>query len=111
MPYIIGEKFKRVDPDKELFLGEQHERGGQRCIDKRCDYCGRWISFNVRDVWKWGDNVKRSFNGLPEKVHCGNGLCQDYHVRVLAHKQRVTREMMEAGRRHFERLKRKGLVA
>lgn len=110
MPNIIIGKFKEVDPETELFLGHQFDRNGERAIEKKCDYCGKYFTFDVKDVESWDDNVKMGFNGYPEKVHCGSSHCEYYHYRVLAHQQRENKKWAERGKKLFFLLQKAGIV-
>lgn len=111
MGKIITGNFQRIDPRKEMFLGHQYEKDGIRSIDKRCDYCGKWICFDVKDPELWGTNVKIGFNGIAEKVHCGSSHCEEYHRRVIVHQQKMVKIYEAKSQAHFMRLKQKGLVA
>ncbi len=110
MPNIIVDRYKFVDPDKELYLGYEFEKNGKRALEKRCDYCGKWMVFDIKDIHKWGDNIKIGFNGMPEKVHCGSLHCQEYHRRVLAHERKQAEEAAERGVELFKKLKKQGMV-
>lgn len=106
MALIIANKYAKVDPNRESFLGYQYERVNtkgelERSVEKRCDYCGRWMCFDVRDVWKWGDNIKRAFNGLPEKVHCESEHCKEYHARVIAHEAKEATKLARQSEKLF----------
>lgn len=104
--------FTKVDPEEEMHLGHQFEKDdGRRSIEKRCDYCGKWFCFDVKQVFEWGNNVKISFNGVPEKVHCGSAHCCDYHHRVIKHQRKVKKDMIDTNERLFNKLKKKGLLA
>jgi hypothetical protein len=93
-----------------LYLGHQFEKNGQRAHEKRTDYCGKWITFDIKRVEDWGDNIKYGVNGQPEKIHCGSSLCQDYHHRVIAHQKRQDAMYAEQGKKLFFFLKKKGLL-
>lgn len=110
MPNIIIDKWKLVDPNKEPYLGYEFEKDGKRVLQKRCDYCGKWITFDIRGVESWGDNVKMGFNGYPEKIHCGSLLCQDYHHRVLLQEKRDQEKWARRGERIFLDLKKAGVI-
>ena len=116
MAIVIANKYTKVDPEKEAFLGHQYERINtkgelERSVEKRCDYCGKWMCFDVRDVWKWGDNVKRAFNGLPEKVHCGSEHCKEYHARVLRHEASRLGEIARKSERLFFSLMHRKVIS
>jgi hypothetical protein len=102
-------RFIKVNPNKELFLGHQYDNGEKRAIEKRCDYCGRWFCFDVKDWESWGDNIKFAFNGIPEKIHCGNSLCQDYHHKVLIYQNREDEKWRKRGDKLFIDLKQAGV--
>lgn len=107
---ILIDKFKEVDPDKECFLGHQFEKDGTRAVDKRCDYCGKWFCFDVTKIDDWGTNIKRGFNGVLEKVHCGSEHCQDYHYRVIRHQQKMEKELEERSFSLYSSLKSQGVL-
>ena len=74
MRIYTGEgKWKTIDPDDEMHLGYQHEKNGIRHIDKRCEYCGKWISFENSKLNELDANVKVGFNGELELIHCKIG--------------------------------------
>lgn len=103
--------WKKIDPEKEMHLGHLYEKDGKRALDKRCDYCGRWMTFDVKNIQAWGDNVKMGHNNWPEKVHCGSEHCQYYHARVLKHEKRMEEEAKRRREAIFFKLAKKGLVA
>jgi hypothetical protein len=106
--------FIKVDENKELFLGHQFDNGEFRAVEKRCDYCGKWFTFDVKDITKWGNNIKTAFNGLKEKVHCDSEHCKDYHNRYLVHMIKMQKELDAQvdrnGMKMFKDLKRKGVI-
>lgn len=106
-------RYLKIDPEAkgEMHLGHQYEKDGSRSIDKRCDYCGKWMVFDCKNYLDWGTNVKIAFNGVPEKVHCGSAHCCDYHHRVIIHQEKLKRELAERHERLFFSLKGKGLVS
>lgn len=108
---IAGGRWQKVDPQKERHLGHIFERDGRRSHDKRCDYCGRWMCYDLRKVAEWGDNSKIGLNNWPEKVHCGSTHCQEYHRRVLKHEKRIQADARRIADERFLRLVKKGLVA
>lgn len=101
-------KYQKIDPEKEMHLGHQYEKNGERAIEKRCEYCGRYFCFDVKDMERWGDNVKLSFNGIWEKVHCGSEHCRQYHQRVLAHEEKMKAYQEKISLRLFRDLRRGG---
>lgn len=103
-------RYQKIDPDKELHLGHQFEKNGERSIEKRCDYCRKYFTFDVKNIDKWDGNVKLSFNGVPEKIHCGSTHCQDYHVRVLAHEERSKKILEKSGLALYMRLQQQGIM-
>lgn len=108
---ITAGRWTKVDPEKEKHLGHIFERDGKRSHDKRCDYCGKWMCYDVKDIHFWGDNVKIGLNDWPEKVHCGSAHCVEYHVRVLKHEETVKRQARQAADRMFSKLIKQGLIA
>jgi hypothetical protein len=110
MAIIITTKYKKIDPEKELFLGYQFEKDGNRSIDKRCDYCGKWFTFDVSECDEWGDNIQFAFNGVPEKVHCGSSHCEEYHRRVLLHQKKENEKWARLGERLFFNLKKQKII-
>jgi hypothetical protein len=108
----IAGKYSKIDPDKEMHLGHQFQKeDGERSMDKRCDYCGRWMTFDCKKYESWGDNVKISFNGWPEKIHCGSLHCQEYHRRVVIHQEKLKKEMAQRHFGLFQRLKKQGVIS
>lgn len=103
-------KYQKIDPQKEMHLGHQYERNGERAIEKRCDYCGRYFFFDVKNIDQWGINFKLGFNDVPEKIHCGSSHCCDYHVRVLAHEQNVNKALERGGVKLYRELKQAGVI-
>lgn len=108
---IVANRWTKIDPQKDPHLGHMHERaGGQRSHDKRCDYCGKWIVYDVKNIAEWGDNVKIGLHRWPEKVHCGSTHCTDYHKRVLKHEEKLKEQTARASERLFLKLKKKGVL-
>lgn len=91
MSIILG-GWSKVDPAKEQHLGHIFEKDGKRAHDKRCDYCGTWMTYDVKNIAMWFENIKMGLNGWPEKVHCGSSHCIEYHRRVQAHEVKVRAE-------------------
>lgn len=110
MPIIQVGKYHKIDPNKEMHLGHQYEKNGQRAIEKRCDYCGKYFCFDVKNCDKWDSNIKISHNGVPEKIHCGSTHCQDYHIRVVAHEKKMDSIAENAGYNIYRKLVQKGIM-
>lgn len=111
MPEIIIDRWKYVDPDKRPYLGHQYEKNGKMAWHKRCEYCGVWMTFDIKNMQTLGDNLRIGHNGVPEKIHCGSSGCQDYHHRVLKHEASTLNHFNKATERMYNRLKKQGLVA
>lgn len=110
MPNIIVGKYKYIDPKEERYLGHEFEKNGVRSLDKRCEYCGKWFTFDIKNVHEWGNNIRLGFNGQPEKIHCGNSLCEDYHVRVIAHERKENEKWTQRGVKLYFQLKGRGII-
>ena len=110
MSIILAGRWTKIDPQKEPHLGHIHERDGKRAHDKRCDYCGRWMVYDLKNIADWGDNVKMGIHGWPEKVHCGSSHCTDYHNRVMKHEKDLIQRQRLAADRLFKKLKKQGVV-
>lgn len=110
MSIILAGSWTKIDPEKEKHLGHQYEKGGMRAHEKRCDYCGRWMTFDIKSVHLWGDNMKMGFNDWPEKIHCGSEHCQDYHNRVKKHEARQAFELEQKREKLVFSLQKKGLL-
>jgi len=108
---IIAGGWKKVDPDKEQHLGHIFEKDGKRAHDKRCDYCGRWMTYDIKNIHEWGSNAKMGLNDWPEKVHCGSEHCQEYHYRVIRHEEKVKAQAKAAMDRIFLSMKKQGVVS
>jgi len=108
---IASGRWSKIDPEKERHLGHIYERDGRRAHDKRCDYCGKWMSYDVKNIATWGDNAKIGLNNWPEKIHCGSTHCTDYHVRVMRHEEKVKEQARRAADAMFFKLTKAGLVA
>lgn len=111
MTAIITGKWNFVDPKEEKYLGYEFEKDGNRALQKRCDYCGAWTTFDIKNVHEWGSNLKMGFNGWPEKVHCGSEHCQDYHQRVVTHEEKIRVINAKRHERLFFDLRSQGVVA
>jgi len=111
MANIIVDKWRFIPETEELYLGYEFEKNGKRALQKRCDYCGKTMIFDIKNIESWGDNIKMGFNGWPEKIHCGNSLCQDYHRRVILHQKKEAKKWAERGKRLFFSLKKAGAIA
>ena len=111
MSIIVAGKWAKVDPAKEQHLGHIFEKEGKRAHQKRCDYCGDWMTYDVKNIHEWGDNAKIGLNQWPEKVHCGSAHCIEYHRRVLKHEENVKAQAKRVMDRYFFKMKKKGLVA
>lgn len=103
--------WKKIDPEKEMHLGHIHEKDGKRAHDKRCDYCGHWMAYDIKDIASWRENIKMGANDWPEKVHCGSEHCVEYHRRVLAHEERVKAQMKKIADARFQKLSKMGLIS
>ena len=110
MPNIIIGKYKFIDPDKEMYLGYGYEKDGKRALEKRCDYCGKWMTFDIKNIHLWDDNIKMGFNDVPEKIHCGSAHCIEYHRRVLAHEKAQSEMANEKGIGLFKNLLKKKVI-
>lgn len=110
MARIIIGKYKAVDKDREMYLGHKHEKDGKMAHEKKCNYCGSWMCYDIRDIDSWGNNVEPGFDGRPEKIHCGSSICQDYHHRVLMHEKRQSELYAARGMDLFRKLKKQGVL-
>lgn len=100
-------KFEEIDPVKNRFLGYRFARNGKVCGDKKCDYCGRWFSWDISNVEKY--ILERRWNDVKgEPVHCNNSLCQDYQNRWIKHNQRLATNAEYRASNWVEREKRRG---
>lgn len=110
MSLIVAGRWTKIDPVKEQHLGHIYEKDGKRAHDKRCDYCGKWMCYDVRDIAAWGDNVKIGLNGWPEKVHCGSDHCIEYHSRTLRHEEKLKNIVKRETDRMFFKMKKMGVI-
>lgn len=108
---IIMGGWNKVDPDKEMHLGHLFEKDGKRAHDKRCDYCGRWMTYDLKNIHEWRENVKIGLNDWPEKVHCGSTHCVEYHRRVVANEDKIKAEARAVADARFFKMMKLGLVA
>lgn len=104
-------RWKKIDPEKEMHLGHLHEKDGHRAHDKKCDYCGRWMTYDIKSIHLWGDNVKMGFHDWPEKVHCGSQHCIEYHRRYLKHEDKIKAEAKRVSDLRFLKLTKMGLIS
>jgi len=97
MVYIIGQKSKEVDSDKQAprdkFTGYRFIKAESMYGEEKCIYCGKW--FQWRNV---------------PTPHCGNSACEYFHHRRMKHQELQARETEANYFRMFDKLKRMKLV-
>lgn len=111
MSLIIAGGWNKIDPDKEMHLGHIHEKDGKRAHDKRCDYCLKWMVYDIKDIASWKENIKMGLNDWPEKVHCGSDHCVEYHRRVIKHEEKIKAQAKRIADARFFKLAQMGLVS
>lgn len=128
MGAIIVKDFQEQEASKaHPFLGWRFAKPGKLCGDKKCDYCGKYFSWDSANIERY--ILERRWEGTKkEPVHCNSTHCQDYHNRWLVHMkrlkenpeyreanyvQRKSREGYDEKKvyRLYQRLKQQGLVA
>jgi len=107
---IRSGSWKFVDPSKKPYLGYKYENNGKQAHDKRCDYCGVYMTYDIKNIAAWRENVKLGHDGWPEKVHCGSTCCVEYHRRVQAHEANQAKRVVDYNQGLFTKLKKQGVV-
>lgn len=127
---LEGGGFRALSVEEKGYLGYQYVRDGIIYGDKRCDYCGKWFSWTMKqrakyiENWNWkiekGAPVRRKNDqGVveiltdvinEEPIHCGSEHCQDYHNRVLKHEQRLASGDHEYYHELYKKMKEKKII-
>ena len=90
MPYIIANKFQKLDWRKDGFkkpwVSRMYRRPGDTNMthDLRCDICGKWYNYPTKDIPQIILQKRWNFK-LRRPLHCGNSFCKDYHERCVVH--------------------------
>lgn len=112
MPNIISSKYREIDyrslPKHQKFLGYRFQKDGKTAGDKRCDYCGKWFSWEASQMERYILDRRWNFQ-MKEPIHCGNSLCWDYHMRYLKHVQKMKSDPQYVENNFVERKRREGM--
>ena len=114
MAHIIGQSYADIDPlDRSIgkpFLGHKHVKGDDMAHEIRCTYCGKWVTYHMKDIWRYINEERWDFRH-DRLMHCGNSMCRDYHDLVMQDKREKLAEMERESPKLYFNLKKKGLLS